>query len=116
MFGYMFAGSQVVGGLPSGISSMDARLIAEETSKPYEQKIQALELTCAAMWTILKDKLGVTDEELIQAIHEVDARDGVIDGKISQVSRVCPHCHRKVLTRNPTTCSWCGGSLAPVGT
>lgn len=103
------------GQLRAGISSGDARVIAEDAVRATDQKIEALELTCAAMWTIFKDKLGVTDEELIKAIHEVDARDGVVDGKISQSSRECPHCHRKVLTRNPTKCAWCGGDLGPVG-
>ncbi len=100
---------------PGGTSTTEARIIAEDTVRATELKVQALELTCAAMWTILKDKLGVTDEELIHAIHEVDARDGVVDGKIGQAARVCPHCQRKVLTRNPTKCAWCGGDLAPLG-
>lgn len=113
MFPYMFSGPMYS---PLGTSSADARMIAEDTVKSAELKINALELTCAAMWTILKDKLGVTDEELIHAIHEVDARDGVVDGKISQVSKECPHCHRKLLTRNPTKCAWCGGNLSPLGT
>lgn len=112
MFPYMLSGPLYIS---SGTSTSEARLIAEDTVKATEQKIQALELTCAAMWTILKDKLGTTDEELIRAIHEVDARDGVVDGKISQSSRECPHCHRKALTRNPTKCAWCGGDLGPVG-
>jgi hypothetical protein len=90
-------------------------MIVEDESKVDKLRIQSLELTCAAMWTILKDKLAVTDEELVHAIHAIDARDGVADGKIAQAARVCPHCHRKVLTRNPTTCAWCGGDLALLG-
>ncbi len=78
-------------------------------------QLQALELTCAALWTILKEKNGYTDEELIKAIHDVDARDGTVDAKISEAARVCPLCKRKVLTRNPTKCSWCGGNLSPLG-
>ena len=108
MFNYMFSGS-------TGMSSGDARSIAEDTVKASELKVRSLEMTCAAMWTILKDKLAVTDEELIHAIHAVDARDGVVDGRIGQAAKECPHCHRKVLTRNPIKCAWCGGDLAPVG-
>jgi hypothetical protein len=90
-------------------------MIVEDSTKSLELRIQALELTCAALWTILKEKNGYTDDDLMRAIHEVDARDGVIDGKISQSARVCPHCNRKVLTRNPTKCAWCGGDLSPLG-
>ena len=112
MLSYMLANTPISG----GVSSADARFIAEDANKASELKIQALELTCAAMWTILRDKLGVTEAELVQAIHDVDARDGVVDGKISPISKECPHCHRKALTRNPTKCAWCGGDLSPVGT
>ena len=106
MFGYMFS---------SGGSASDTRMIVEDESKADKLRIQSLELTCAGMWSILRDKLGVTDDELVHAIHTIDERDGVADGRISQAARVCPHCHRKALTRNPTTCSWCGGELALLG-
>jgi hypothetical protein len=112
MFSYILANQL----RPSGASLTDARLIADETAKPLELRVQALELTCGALWLILKQKHGYTDEELMQAIHDVDAMDGVVDGKITQAGRVCPHCKRKCLTRNPTICSWCGGSLGPIGT
>lgn len=104
MFGYMFG------------SSSDARMVVEDETKLDKLRIQSLELTCAAMWSILKNKVGTTDEELVDAIHAIDERDGVADGRISQAARVCPHCHRKALTRNPTKCSWCGGELALLGT
>ena len=112
MFNYLFVNYPFV---PRGVSAADAHMIVDETTKNLELRIQALELTCAALWTILKDKNGYTDDELINAIHEVDARDGAVDGKISHIARVCPHCNRKVLTRNPTKCSWCSGNLSPLG-
>ena len=100
----------------TGTSASDTRMIVEDESKLDKLRIQSLELTCAAMWTILKDKMGLSDEDLVNAIHAIDARDGVADGKISQAARICPQCHRKVLTRNPTKCSWCGGELGLLGT
>ena len=112
MLSYMI--SNPVGGM-SGISSADARMIAEDSSKAIELRLQSLELACAAMWTILKDKHGYTDELLVEAITEVDGRDGKVDGKISRAERICTHCNRKVLTRNPNKCSWCGGALHPLG-
>ena len=99
----------------SGISSADARIIAEDSSKAIELRLQALELSCEAIWTILKEKNGFTDDQLVAAITEVDGRDGKVDGKISRAERICPTCNRKVLTRNPTKCSWCGGALHPLG-
>lgn len=112
MFSYMLSNRPVIN---SGVSNLDARMIAEESNRPLEMRIDALELTCAALWTLLKHHHGYTDDELVRAIHDVDARDGVVDGKITHSAKVCPHCNRKVLTRNPTKCSWCGGDLAPLG-
>lgn len=111
MFGYMLGGPTIGG----GVSTMGASIIAEDAIKNAELRVQALELTCAALWTILKEKNGLTDEDLVRAIHEVDARDGTVDGKISHVAKECPRCHRKLLTRNPTKCAWCGGELSPLG-
>lgn len=99
----------------SGVSLSDARMVAEQTTQTLELRIQSLELTCAALWTLLKEQNGFTDDQLVRAIHEVDARDGVVDGKITQSAKVCPHCKRKVLTRNPTKCAWCGGDLGVLG-
>ena len=112
MLSYMISGP--VSGT-SGMSSADARMIAEDSSKALELRLQALELSCAAMWTLLKEKNGYTDEELVAAITEIDGRDGKVDGKISRAERICPTCNRKVLTRNPNKCSWCGGALHPLG-
>jgi hypothetical protein len=88
MFGYMLA-SKIYS--PASVSSADARMMVEDSTKTLELRVQALELTCAALWTILKEKNGYTDDELVQAIHAVDARDGVVDGKVTQSARVCPH-------------------------
>ena len=113
MLSYMIS-SNPVGGM-SGISSADARMIAEDSSRAIELRLQSLELACAALWTILKDKHGYSDEMLVEVITDVDGRDGKVDGKISRSERICPTCERKVLTRNPNKCSWCGGALHPLG-
>lgn len=101
----------------SGASATDARLAAESVVMTIESRMDYLELACAGLWTLLKQKHGYTDDELIAAIQEVDARDGNIDGKIGRSGRTCPHCQRKLLTRDSPKCSWCGGALGhrPLG-
>jgi len=107
MFPYSYRGLTGNG----GPSITDARMAAESTVMPIEQRLQALELACAGLWSLLQTKHGYTNDELIAAIHEVDGRDGQVDGKIAHSSQMCPHCHRKLLTRNPVRCAWCGGDL-----
>jgi hypothetical protein len=74
-------------------------------------RLDALELACSGMWMLLKTKHGYTDEELTQAIHAVDARDGVVDGKMTPPQAVCPACGRHALTRQRSRCLWCGAEM-----
>ena len=60
-----------------------------------------------AMWELLSDRLGVTDDELKAKILEVDARDGVVDGKLGAEILDCPNCGHKVSTSAPR-CTYCG--------
>ncbi len=47
-----------------------------------EARLERTLLTCEAMWTLLRDKLNLTDRELIERINEVDLSDGRLDGKV----------------------------------
>ena len=76
--------------------------------RSLEHRLDALELACAGMWLLLKNKYGATDDELVEAIHAVDARDGQIDGKSTPARAVCPRCGRPALTRQSDKCLWCG--------
>ncbi len=73
-----------------------------------EQRVGRLVLLCEALWTILKEKHGMTDEELMARIEEIDARDGVRDGQPARKeARLCPRCNR-VLTKSSPICLYCG--------
>ncbi len=110
MLNYFFS-SGFSPGPAVGLTATDARLIAETQTQALEQRVAALELACAALWTILKEQNGWTDDMLVNAIREVDARDGVVDGKITHSQLACPNCGRRRLTRCATRCSWCGAEL-----
>ena len=75
-----------------------------------KQDIEELTLACQAMWELLRDHLGFTDEHLKAKILEIDARDGVVDGKIGAEIIDCPHCGQKASTIKPN-CVYCGGTL-----
>lgn len=95
----------------AGASVTDARNAAEEVSMRLESRLDHLELACAGMWELLKEKNGFTDDDLVAAIIKVDSRDGNTDGKIGAAARVCPACMRKLLSRDSPKCSWCGADL-----
>jgi len=49
-----------------------------------------------ALWAILKEQHGYTDEDLISRISEIDLRDGKLDGKVEKLGPIqCPTCGRK---------------------
>lgn len=85
----------------------------EEIYMVLESRIEALELSCAGLWDLLKARHGYTDEEIAEHIRMVDLRDGRLDGKTHPPEQFCPNCKRKLLTRSRKRCVWCGVELAP---
>lgn len=78
-----------------------------------KQEVEELTLACQAMWELLRDHLGFTDEHLKAKMLEVDARDGTVDGKIGPQLVDCPHCGQKASTAKPN-CMYCGNRLPGV--
>ncbi|MDB6077185.1 MAG: hypothetical protein JWO82_932 [Akkermansiaceae bacterium] len=72
-----------------------------------QDQVDRLTLACQAMWEIIRDRIGVTEQELQAKITEIDARDGAIDGKIGYEVVDCPECGQKTSTRR-SRCVFCG--------
>ena len=62
------------------------------------------------MWELLSERLGVTDEELIARIREIDFRDGKLDGRVTKGLAECPQCNRPNAT-DRSRCLYCGCEL-----
>jgi len=77
---------------------------------PLDEQLGRLTLACTAMWTLLRQRLGVTDQELLEAIEEVDLRDGVLDGQYKPPALACPRCGRRN-DRRRRTCMYCEAPL-----
>ncbi|WP_411827764.1 hypothetical protein [Luteolibacter sp. AS25] len=75
-----------------------------------KQELEELTLATQAMWELLRDQLGFTDEHLKAKILEIDARDGTVDGRIGAQLIDCPHCGQKASTIRPS-CMYCGHKL-----
>lgn len=71
-----------------------------------------LAMLCEAMWTLIRDELKLTDEQLLDRINEVDLTDGRLDGRVERGSAIrCHQCGRNV-ARKFTKCMYCGSLLA----
>jgi hypothetical protein len=87
---------------------------AKHAAKRTEQQVKLLEanlakslMICEVLWELLAEKTGLTEDDLYNKLHEVDMRDGVLDGKNQRRAAECPACGRKVSGRHPA-CLYCG--------
>lgn len=73
--------------------------------------VEKLLMITEALWSILKEQHGYTDEDLIKRVQEIDLRDGIADGKVAkQVQPLCPQC-RRTMIRNQPKCLYCGAEF-----
>jgi len=78
--------------------------------RQLEGKLDALALTCQALWEILRDRTKLTEVELIEKITEIDLRDGKEDSRMGTRGAPCPRCNR-VLSRRHDNCMYCGAEV-----
>ena len=85
---------------------------AQNKASELEARCDRLALLCEAMWTLLRDNLKLTDEQLIDRINQIDLTDGKLDGKASKDGVLkCHQCHRAV-SKKFSKCMYCGALLA----
>jgi hypothetical protein len=87
--------------------AQENRQVSTEVKRLHD-RIDTLTLTNLALWTLLREKLGMSDEELEARIRQLDLADGNLDGKVS-ATRVwnCEGCKRANSTRH-LQCLYCG--------
>jgi hypothetical protein len=91
-----------------GTASVDR---ARAKADNVEMRLARALLTMEAMWTLLRDRFGITDEELAARIVELDESDGMLDGKVRRPPVTCTACARNVPSRFPR-CLYCGEAIA----
>ena len=97
----------------SYVAAADAAEAKRETSgvrrsvDELQAKLDRTLLACEALWTLVRDKLGVTDVELLDRINQIDLSDGKLDGKVRKTAVSCPSCGRTLARRFPK-CVYCG--------
>ena len=69
-----------------------------------------LALACQALWELLRENSGFTDDRLRAKMQEIDLRDGNSDGRMSQRTINCPACGAASNTRR-SSCLMCGALL-----
>lgn len=77
-----------------------------ERSVSLRRRVEVMTLANQALFEILKDRLGISEEEVLYRMAEIDGRDGNNDGKIGAKVVACRRCGRKVSTARQR-CMYC---------
>lgn len=91
----------------SGTSTAEADRLRRDLDA-LRSDIERLFMIAEALWGMLAEQYGYTEEDLVRRIHEIDLRDGRLDGRVApaQPSK-CPHCGR-ILEKTRPYCIYCG--------
>jgi len=115
MFGGLFIGSALRQSAEAGHAQAAGDRAARAAADVRRQNeslrfdVEKLFMITEALWTILKEQHGYTDETLAEMIQQIDLRDGKVDGKAGKAAErpSCPQCGRKIV-RNQVRCLYCG--------
>ena len=74
-----------------------------------DERVDRLLLLVEAMWSLLREQ-GLSDDQLIARLVELDEADGVNDGRHTPLPSDCPSCGSKVAA-GLSTCQFCGTAV-----
>lgn len=83
---------------------------AQTAAQNLEDRLERALMTMEAMWNLLSERLGVTDEELQERMVELDLCDGHLDGRVRRPVLECAACKRRV-PRRFHQCMYCGADV-----
>ena len=93
---------------PMGRTPTPQRQPVPAEVETLEFQVERLLMITEALWSILKEKHGYSDGELINRIAMIDLKDGKLDGKVAKSEPAqCPSCNR-ALNRQRSVCIYCG--------
>jgi hypothetical protein len=121
LFGVLLAStaSQGFGRSDDGIApdtTVDVAAITAAAKKAMDARSEVQVLRAAidklilldrALWEIIAESQGLTEEYLLDKVNEIDLRDGVLDGRMREPIRKCASCG-KILQQGYLKCIYCG--------
>lgn len=91
---------------PVGLEG-SANIRAQQKASEVGARMDRMLLACEALWSLMREKFGMTDVDLLHRINDLDLSDGQLDGKVRKPAVACPKCGRTISRKNPT-CMYCG--------
>lgn len=100
-----YARAAAMSNVASGMFGSAATNKIEDIDGRFDRMLLVIE----AMWSLLKEQ-GLTDEQLLAKMEELDKADNVVDGRKSTPITVCRACGSKVQVGRPI-CQICGEKM-----
>jgi hypothetical protein len=71
---------------------------------------ERLALVCRALWSLQQESSGLTEQDLMRRVDEIDLLDGHLDGRLRPGVSACPACGRNNNARQ-RRCIYCEAPL-----
>ena len=99
--------NQLAGRVADAETAKSQDHVARDAMLRIEEKVDRLALICRAMFELVQESSGITEEQLRKRIVDVDLRDGQADGRMTPPAKRCPKCEA---TMSPQfgRCLFCG--------
>jgi hypothetical protein len=110
MFYEMHQNSRIAGAESAADQSTHKAERVSQNLSDLEERIDKLSLLNYALWSLLQERVGLTEAELIARVEELDLKDGKRDGRITGGIVNCPDCNRPLSQRH-RKCLYCGYAL-----
>ena len=78
-------------------------------TEALEERLDHLTVVCEALWTLLHEKLGLSDEQLVAAVAKL-LEEHAAEETVGSVPERCPGCNA-ALNRDLDHCQFCGYAI-----
>jgi hypothetical protein len=90
----------------AGLAEAEAQR-ARGKAEHVEDRLDRLVLVNMALWSLIQEKTGLSEQDLMDRVQQVDLADGQLDGKARKPLAKCPDCDR-VMSPRHKRCLYCG--------
>lgn len=107
MGGMVAQGAEIANARAASSRAQSKAQNLEQRMLELEHHIGRLSLLNQALWELLRERAKLTDAQLEEKAREIDLRDGVEDGRMTDTPMQCPNCGRVSNSRH-WKCLYCG--------
>jgi len=78
--------------------------------RELEERVHRMALASQALWELLREETGLTDEQVRDRVAELQERRRTVDGRFAEPAVECARCSRPT-RRSRGACLYCGAPL-----